>query len=142
LFFYGVLPIFNEVRTHTSIFSAAFILIFGFLHLQTLTIDYKGMMKENTCAKTQKTNCTKPVKPVCAKSKCPLPVSSDEKEDCNSNGCNPFVPCNMGFCCYLVESIFTYSHISSLVKNKLVSQNDNRLSGSLSECWHPPELAI
>jgi hypothetical protein len=119
------------MKVSASIFSAVFVLVVGVLHIQPLFLDYEGDT-EQTCAQSKK--------PVCAKkSKCPMPAPSPEKEDCNSNGCNPFVPCSMGACCYLVENIFACTHPTIVSSKRIALFNDNRISDRLSECWHPPE---
>lgn len=127
------------MRLHIRVFSSAFIIIFSILQIHPILIDYE-FKKQQSIIEAKKPGCTKSKKPVCTRNKCSLPVSSDEKEDCNNNGCNPFVPCNMGFCCYLVENAFAYS-IHSIVSQKVFFHfNDNRIQNTLSECWHPPEV--
>jgi hypothetical protein len=50
------------------------------------------------------------------------------------------MPCNMGFCCYVVENIIHYTFSIDESRQLLAHLNDNRLSGNISECWHPPEM--
>jgi hypothetical protein len=108
------------MKVSTYIFSMSFIILFGFLHLHPL-------LKEE--AKKEST---------CAKSKCHKPKPCEKKEGCDE-GCNPFVPCSMGLCCYLVESIYSPTDIAANGKQKPTLFNDNRTLNRLSECWHPPE---
>jgi len=128
-----------RIRLHIQVFCASFILVFGYLQVHPLFINYE-MNKVHDSAKVKESSCTKTKKTTCSRRKCPLPVSSDEKEDCNNNGCNPFVPCNMGFCCYLVENTFAYSIHAPASQNAFFHFNDNRIQNNLSECWHPPEI--
>jgi hypothetical protein len=112
--------IFNLMKVSTYIFSLSFLFLFGFLHLQPL-------LKEEPRIET-----------ACAKSKCHKPKPCEKKEGCDE-GCNPFVPCSMGMCCYLIESFYSPSAIAADDKEKLPLYNDNRIVNKLSECWHPPE---
>ena len=121
-----------------QIFSAAFIAVFGLLQVQPVFFEM-GITKDKSCAQPKKTCCAKTSKPSCSGSKCTPPKNSEKGKDCN-NGCNPFVPCAVGSCCYLVESFYSYSSSSIVAKQKLALINDNRISSGLSECWHPPEL--
>jgi hypothetical protein len=110
-------------------FSCLFVLIMAGLHIQPLLINYQVTNKqvtERTCHK--QTSCSK--KKAC----------SGEKKDCQNKGCNPFVPCSIGMCCYLVENFFTPSEIPAWNKQKLFLIDDNKLSKATSECWHPPEI--
>ncbi|HUR65435.1 MAG TPA: hypothetical protein VMZ03_03725 [Chitinophagaceae bacterium] len=123
------------MRAKTYIFSAGFILILAALHIQPLFIQYGSIKKEMACPKM--------VKPACSKSKCSKQVPANEKDKdkgCTSKGCNPFLPCAVGMCCYLVETPFTYSAILIASKQKISLVNDNRIQKNLSECWHPPEV--
>ncbi len=62
-----------------------------------------------------------------------------KEKKCPNEGCNPFVPCPMGSCCYLVENFISNTTIPILKKEKNLLFDDNSLSNVLSECWHPPE---
>jgi hypothetical protein len=97
-------------------------LIFGVLYIQPFFPNHE-FNQEQTCVKTK---CTKEEPP-------------RENEDCNDDGCNPFVPCPMGSCCYLVENFFFNAGLSIIGKQKIALFDDNRLLNKLSECWHPPE---
>lgn len=127
------------MRTGVSIFSISFLLIFSVLHVEPL-FHGRIVKNEQTASKTKKPTCSKAKKPVCTKSKCPKKQSPKENNDCPNTGCNPFVPCAMGSCCYLVETAFSYSNSTTISKQKIALINDNRLLNNLSECWHPPEV--
>ena len=117
------ITIFIAMRINSQIFSLTFILIFGLLHIQPL-LPKAEVKKEKTCSKSK-----------CAKQK-----ADDDRKNCQNDGCNPFVPCSMGTCCYLVENFFVYSISSIVFTHNLRTRNDNRLLNRLSECWHPPEI--
>lgn len=132
------------MQTSLKIFSAAFIVILSLLQAQPLLLDF-GCKKGEAGVATgpEMTSCIQKRTRACSKNKCDLPVKNqEEKKDCANRGCNPFVPCSIGFCCYLVESFISYSASSSLSKRQLSLFNDNRISGFLSECWHPPEPGL
>jgi hypothetical protein len=130
------------MRWRLQIFSSAFIAIFAFLQAHPLLenpVVIKG--EKRAIEQSSKPICIKKKKAVCMKSDCPLPKKDfGESEDCRNNSCNPFVPCSMGFCCYLVESFFSYSNIYIASKQRVLFFDDNRIANGLSECWHPPEL--
>jgi len=95
------------------------------LHMLPLIPHQEVVKKENTCAK----------KSVCSKQK-----PAEEKKCCDDNkGCNPFVPCSMGSCCYIVENFYAQPTPAIGTKEKNVLTNDNTLQSALSECWQPPE---
>jgi hypothetical protein len=107
------------------IMTLTFISVLGLLHIEPLSSC--GPQEEApTCSAT--TTCQKKQPPK-GDDKCPM-----------EKGCNPFVPCSMGVCCYLVENTFTPVLIFSIKKDKPALFDDNRLMNNLSECWHPPEL--
>ena len=117
------------MKASAYIFSAIFLLVFGGLHVQPL-FSNSEVKKEQGCAKSK---CQKQMS-------CQKQTDSPAKEkDCADKGCNPFVPCSMGLCCYAVENFFSHTAISTVVKQKLPLFNDNTLVNTLSECWHPPE---
>jgi hypothetical protein len=131
--------IFGSMSIRLKIFSTAFIGIFAFL--QVLPIIKVCSKEVKPVAVTKKSTCPKMKKPACTMNTCSLPPKdSKENDDCGADGCNPFVPCSMGFCCYLVESIYTFPSSDILLKQNLTHFDDDRISSSLSECWHPPEL--
>jgi hypothetical protein len=113
--------------------------VFALLQVQPLLTSNK-LEKEPVCVPTAIESCAKKKAPACSRGKCTLPTPSGEPEDCNSNGCNPFVPCSIGFCCYLVEGFYAYAAFSLASKQQLMLFDDNRIASALSECWHPPEL--
>lgn len=111
------------MKADIRLFSAMLVLIFGLLHIQPLYTPQEDI-EEITCTK----------------SKCSKQEPTNEKKENAPNGCNPFVPCAMGVCCYVVENVDAHINISFVQKQKLPVFNDNTLLYSLSECWHPPEV--
>ena len=117
--------IFKTMRPSTYIFSLTLVIIFAGLHIEPLLAKHE-VKKETGCAR----------------SKCPKQKPAPQQKQCPiSEGCNPFVPCPMGSCCYVTENYFTPSGIIIPNRNKLPLINDNRLQYRLSQCWHPPELS-
>jgi hypothetical protein len=114
------------MKASAYIFSAFFVLLFGYLQIQPV-LPKQEVKKEQSCAKKNK--CHKQKESPCQK-----------KQDCNNDGCNPFEPCATGGCCYLVENFFSNLSISFVQKQRITLSNDNRLLNKLSECWHPPEV--
>jgi hypothetical protein len=112
------------MRISSYIFSVFFVALFGMLHVQPL-FPKKEVKKEQTCARSK---CQKQTEE---------PADND---NCRNEGCNPFVPCPMGSCCYLVENLHFPSSLIIISTQKIALVNDNRLLGSLSDCWHPPEM--
>ena len=126
------------MRISSYIFSVSFVLIFGVLHLETLFANNE-VKKVQTCTKaTKKSPCAKS-KSKCTKEKPSKKETSQKKDDCNNEGCNPFTPCPIGSCCYLIENFFSYTSVSIVKKQKIALFNDNRLLNNLSECWRPPK---
>jgi len=83
----------------------------------------------------------------CTKSKCSKQKASqtqkapyNERKNCPAEGCNPFVPCSIGSCCYLVENFFSQKANPIIKKQKLPLLDDNTILNVASECWHPPEM--
>jgi len=60
------------------------------------------------------------------------------KNDNGSNGCNPFMACPVSSL-YLLEKSFCLSVPQTAVKQKFITDNDNRLSTNIAEFWRPPE---
>ncbi len=58
---------------------------------------------------------------------------------CQGNGCNPFMACAFGNF-YLLEKGGVEFVLAALRTDKKILINDNRLSSSLSDSWHPPEF--
>ena len=112
--------IFKEVRTIATICTV----IVGFLIFQPAFTEP---------VEIEKMQC-------CSEDKC-IPGSGEKSQnDCNSDGCNPFMACSMGNF-FLVERIIASPFFSYAAKQKIIAVNDNRLSDKISECWHPPETA-
>src|SRR5215211_8900929 len=118
------------MKVTTCIFTGILVLVLGMLHVQPLFLHH-GVKKEQVCAKSR---CQKQ-KP-CQQKK----DSSNEKKDCTNEGCNPFVPCSIGSCCYLVENFFSPTAISIIKKQNLPLHDEKALLNRMSECWHPPEI--
>ena len=110
------------MKVSAYIFALSIVLLFGALHIQPLFNDY-------TIKKVQ----------TCSRSKCPKQSPAKEGKNTN-NGCNPFVPCSIGSCCYVIESFFIYSSGTAAIGKKIAPVDDNRLLHSSSACWHPPEM--
>jgi len=117
-----------KVWTHT--FGVFLILVLGLLHVQPLF--FHAATKEQVCSKSK-----------CSKQKTSdKPKDSNEKGNCPSEGCNPFVQCPLGSCCYIVENLIPQGPIPAIKKQKLPLIDDNKLSNRISECWHPPEITF
>ena len=114
------------------IFSIAFIIVFGFLHVQPLLEEYE-VKTETTCAKKKKQGCAKSTQ---SKKPC-----NPQKKDCNK-GCNPFVPCSMGICCYIVEKGYSYAVTTFIANKKFSLITDNRFFSILNECCHHPDYRV
>jgi hypothetical protein len=119
------------MRPGAYFMSGILMILLGALHVQPLFLHYE-IKKEPVCAKTK---CQKQ-QPVQEKEK----QSEKDKKDCANQGCNPFVPCAMGSCCYVVESFFAGSPMPIIKKQKRALLNDMTLLNTVSECWHPPEM--
>ena len=134
--------IFRVMKIRLNIFSSAFIVIFAILQVQPVfqNYDVQGVIA-GRAAEPVKPSCPMKAKSTCSKNKChKSKPDPNENKDCTNNGCNPFVPCSVGFCCYLVENFFSYSTYNVITRQKLSIFNDNRTSTGLSDCWHPPEM--
>jgi hypothetical protein len=107
------------------IMTLTFVMVLGFLHLEPLS-SCAAPEEAPSCSAT--TSC-KQQQPDNDDNKCPM-----------EKGCNPFVPCSVGVCCYLVESFFIPAPVFTIKKDKPALSNDNRLLSNVSECWHPPEF--
>jgi hypothetical protein len=103
----------------------------------------KKTLLKSTCSKTKKTTgstCTKKklTSSCSSKKKCNKPADSKEDKGCNSNSCNPSIGCTSG-------NLYIHQHsqilfaLSIAQRQKAILVDDNRISESLSECWHPPE---
>ena len=72
---------------------------------------------------------------------CPLSGKEEKKNlPCDNNGCNPFMPCSIGNF-YIIERLHLLSAPVDLSGKNNILLNDNRTAKSLSECWHPPQIA-
>ena len=117
--------IFNLMRDRSFIFSLSFAILFCYLNVHPLLTKMETeikMSREQSCSKS-----------------CSGEPAQPEENDCGSDGCNPFLPCSIGYCCYLPEGIIVLTEDFSAAKQKLPIFNDNRIRSGISECWHPPE---
>jgi hypothetical protein len=111
--------------------AAIFILVFGFLHLQPLFgRAVSNVDEEESCASVCQMNTP------CGSKK---DEPAEKENNCPIQACNPFVPCAMSACCYLVESFFPGINASVETKTRLFVFNDDRILNQSSECFHPPE---
>jgi hypothetical protein len=113
------------MKTGAYIMTLTFIMVLGLLHIEPLSSCGE---QEEAPSCSASTSCKKQ-QPAKGNDKCPM-----------EKGCNPFVPCSIGVCCYLVENFFTHDIIFTTKKDKPAIFDDNRLLNNLSECWHPPEF--
>lgn len=117
------------------IFSLSFVILFSYLNIHPLL--------KNAAPKV---NVEKDMS--CSKAKCmreePVSETNDcddtEGKECSNEGCNPFLPCSMGYCCYIVENFYSCQENNTVPRQKIAIVNDNRIMSGLSECWHPPEI--
>ncbi|MGZ3765705.1 MAG: hypothetical protein ACXVA2_13640, partial [Mucilaginibacter sp.] len=58
---------------------------------------------------------------------------------CNTDFCNPFVPCGISIIHRTVQPTFA-NPVFDLSKNKKPAINENITSAYLADCWRPPEL--
>lgn len=105
--------------------AAAYILLIliGALNMQPIFSSQKAMAETQCCSKE---GCHKPKK------------QKQDKKDCESNGCNPFMACAIGNF-YFTEKSLALSLLLPSLKQKFIACNDNRLSAKISDFWHPPE---
>jgi hypothetical protein len=75
----------------------------------------------------------------CSKMKCHKKNQKPNKsEKCENNACNPFMACAYGN--FFTNDNNIYSLILyGIIKEKIITINDNRVSTCSSDCWHPPE---
>jgi hypothetical protein len=60
--------------------------------------------------------------------------------ECNTDLCNPFVPCGISIASQTLHFKFG-NPTSELSANKKPAVNDHIISNYLSDCWRPPRLA-
>jgi hypothetical protein len=75
----------------------------------------------------------------CSKTKCNKPPADNQEEDCSDERCNPIMSCPAGNFYFANPAHFSFTHFPLSGQKKLLL-DDNRISGYLSECWHPPEI--
>ena len=76
----------------------------------------------------------------CSTEKCHKAEKKDKPRQCENNGCNPFMACTFGNF-FFNEQEFVLSTRDNLPRQKMIVVNDNRISGKLSDFWHPPEMS-
>lgn len=104
--------------------ASIFLLLIAFLNVQPL-FSSKPMVAEMKC-------CSKTMK--CDKQK------QAPARECgtNTDACNPFMSCVYGNF-YLVEKTgITFTKLT-ITKITIIPVNDNRLSDTSSDFWHPPK---
>lgn len=106
------------------------ILLWSLLIIQPLQANFINSYP-SSCAKM------KPAEPSCSK-KCTKPTPVEQDKDCTNNQCNPIMSCPIGN--FYLNNHTTYFVIAfSVLKEKQLLVDDNRISAGLAECWHPPE---
>ncbi len=110
------------MKLSAYIFCIASLVLFCFLNVQPLL--HNGKFAEN------QTSCH---------SKCSKPKDTEKEDGCRDAGCNPFVPCAMGSCGYLVENFYSASNNLPEKRIRRTPVDDNEILSQLGECWHPPE---
>ena len=118
-----------KLRPYIFVFSLAWLL--AVLHIQPLFITYGNELPGIT-----ESSC--PMQRACEQER----DCSDEENNCRNEGCNPFVPCSIGICCYIVENFYTPSDLLLSRKQKIALIDDNTLLNATSEFWHPPETHL
>jgi hypothetical protein len=115
------------VKTIASIL----ILYFGLLMLQPFyNIDVVMAKPIKTCAGMM---CSKMKSQHNQKSPC------SNAATCNTDFCNPFVPCGISIA-YKALHINFVNPVLELSKNQKPTINDDITSNYLADCWRPPEL--
>jgi hypothetical protein len=106
-----------------KLFAVIFILPLAFLTIQPV-LDTQQQVDQMQC---------------CSKMKCHKKNQSPKKkEQCENNACNPFMACAYGNFFTNDNNLYSLT-VYGIRKRKTEIVNDNRLSSSLSDCWHPPE---
>ena len=125
--------------------AVAFILtlIWGLLMIEPAFANFRPA--NSSCSKNKPTQLpcdkNKPAPSSCSGSKCNKNKSNqqEEKNDCESNRCNPLMACPTGNFYLFGHSFFSISALM-ISKQKNILVNDNRVVKQLTECWHPPEI--
>jgi hypothetical protein len=61
------------------------------------------------------------------------------RNPCANNACNPFMACAYGNFYLLAKNSFEFNCIL-INRTSPAAINDNRLSDSAPDCWHPPRM--
>jgi len=97
------------------------LLLVGFFSIQPLLSSQSTVAKMKCCSKTMK----------CHKKK------QSASNPCENNACNPFMACAYGNFYLAEKTVFEFTALL-INAGRLAPVNDNRLSETLSDCWHPP----
>lgn len=104
--------------------AAIFLSIISALTVQPLLSSQKVVGEQQCCAKD-----------MCSKS------HKEPKRNCNDKPCNPFLACAYGNF-YINEPLFTATLSNTILRDKHILENDNRLSTTLSDLWKPPKSVM
>ena len=107
--------------------ASIFLLLLSFLTIQPLFSSIRPVQKKHCCLKM--------------KMNCPKKQSSNDAGKCDGSKCNPFMACASGNF-YNIAMGFTEICCLDKRSEKILPENDNRLSANLSDCWHPPEYLL
>jgi hypothetical protein len=114
-----------------KIIASILILYFGLLMMQPFyNIDVVMAKPIKTCTGGM---CSKMKSQHNQKSPC------SNSTTCNTDFCNPFVPCGISIA-YRSLQIHFVNPVLELSKNKKPTINDDITSDYLADCWRPPEL--
>ena len=106
-----------------------FTLILGVVILRPPFTQVNAQEAMNVCLKEDATSCSK--------MGCDMP--EEQQKDCESNSCDARLCCLFGN--FYLHPYSSISMASLLIPKPMMAiVNDNRISKSLAECWHPPEI--
>jgi hypothetical protein len=120
-----------------KLIASIFLCLVAFFTVQPL-ISSRGMLAGEQAIAPAMHCCAKMMK--CPKKSRPASNGSNRGK-CDENGCNPFMACAYGNF-YLPAKGGLIFFMIAPEKEKKIALNDNRLSSSLSESWHPPERIL
>ncbi len=111
-----------------KVIASILVLYFGLLIVQPFT---------NMCASAKACSTDK-----CCKSQSHhKKAACDTQANCNTDFCNPFVPCGVSVASRSVQFEFGKPVILELSLIKKLAVNDHITSNYLSDCWRPPCLS-
>jgi hypothetical protein len=76
----------------------------------------------------------------CKKNTHQTPAKPCSGAACNTDLCNPFVPCGISIASRAINFEFD-NPILELSSNQTPAVNDHIISSYLSDCWRPPRLS-